>query len=81
MVPNILKTAIKIDCPLSVSPRLKNIKTNSTDINRFCPKAAYTPSISPRYSPPVNIILKAEAKATMKMVYIFNDEMLENSFL
>jgi hypothetical protein len=71
-VPNILNIAMKIDCPLSVFPRLKNMTTNSTDISKFCPKAAYTPLLSPRKVPPNNIILKAEAKGTTKAEYNFN---------
>jgi hypothetical protein len=47
--------------------------TNSTDISKFCPKAAYTPSTSPRKVPPNNIILKAEAKDTTKEKYNFNE--------
>ena len=80
-MPNILKMAMKIDCPLSEFLRLKNITTNSTEISKFCLNAAYTPSTSPRYNPPDNIMLNAVTIEIAKTVLNIGEDKLENSFL
>ncbi len=52
--------------------------TNSTDISKFCPKAAYTPSSSPppRRVLPNIITLKSEDKEITKAEYTFNEGIL-----
>ena len=44
-LPSILKIAILIDWPL-LFPLLNNREINNPDIIKFCPNAAYFPSIS-----------------------------------
>ena len=48
--------------------------TNNIDISKFCPNAEYTPSTSPRYSPPDNIMLKAEAIETTKAIHRISED-------
>jgi hypothetical protein len=51
------------------------------DMSKFCPNAAYTPSTSPKYNPPDNIMLKAVATEMAKIEPNVSRDKLVNSFL
>ena len=72
---------MKIDWPLNTLLLLKNIYTNSIDIKRFCPNAAYTPSLSSNKIASDSITLNEETINNPKAVHTFNDDKFSSSFL
>jgi hypothetical protein len=72
---------MKIDWPLNPLLLLKNICTNSIDIKRFCPNAAYTPLLSSSKIASHSITLNKETINNPKAVHTFNDDKFLSSFL